>query len=175
MLYPWLETWQAFNLDTVLSIWLTGVGTYLWLRRHVGPAAALTGAAIFGLSGFTWAHLIHTSMINALASVPFVIWGLECSWSIGRWRGAVLGGLALACQIFAGHLQDALLTAGLVGFYGLYRAATERGLAQRACAAIGMAAALVGLGVLLSAVQWVPSKELLDRSPRAGGPDLDEI
>ena len=38
LLYPWLATWQAFNLDTVLSVWLTGLGTYGWLRRHVGPA-----------------------------------------------------------------------------------------------------------------------------------------
>ena len=38
----------------------------------------------------------------------------------------MLGGLALACQVFAGHLQDALLTIGLVGLYGIYRAATER-------------------------------------------------
>ena len=38
LFYPWLETWQALNLDTVLSVWLTGLGTYLWLRRHVGPA-----------------------------------------------------------------------------------------------------------------------------------------
>ena len=97
---PGSQTWQAFNLDTVLSVWLTGVGTYCWLRRHVGPAGALTGAAIFGSSGYVWGHLIHTSMINALASVPFVIWGLESSWTSGRWRGAVLGGLALACRGF---------------------------------------------------------------------------
>ena len=32
-----------------------------------------------------------------------------------------------------------------------------------------MAVVLAGLGVLISGVQWVPSKELLDRSPRAGG------
>jgi len=168
LLYPWLAAWQAFNLDTVLSIWLTGTGTYVWLRRHVAQAAALTGCAVFGLSGFMWAHLFHTSMVNALASVPFVIWGLESSWSSGRWRGAVLGALALACQVFAGHLQDTLLTAFLVGFYGAYRAAIERGLGRRA-QALAMSLALVGLGALFSAVQWVPSKELLDRSPRAGG------
>ena len=97
-----------------------------------------------------------------------VIWGLESSWASGRWRGAVLGGLALACQVFAGHLQDALLTIGLVGLYGIYRAATERGLADR-LRALAMAVVLVGLGILISGVQWVPSKELLDRSPRAGG------
>jgi hypothetical protein len=168
LLYPWMPAGQAFNLDTVLSIWLTGVGTYLWLRRHVGAAGALTGAAIVGTSGYVWAHLIHTSMINALASVPFVIWGLEVSWASGRWRGAVLGGLALAFQVFAGHLQDTLLTIGLVGVYALYRVATEQTLRARLGAA-GMAAALVGVGIMLSAVQWIPSKELLDRSPRAGG------
>ncbi len=168
LFYPWMETWKAFNLDTVLSIWLTGAGSYLWLRRHVGPIAALAGASIFGLSGFTWAHVVHTSMINALASVPFVIWGLEHSWSSGRWRGVAIGAAAMAFQTFAGHLQDVFFTAGLVGLYGLYRAATERGLAQRV-RALGMAVVLAGLGVLLSAVQWVPSKELLDRSPRAAG------
>ena len=34
---------------------------------------------------------------------------------------------------------------------------------------------LVGLGVLISSVQWVPSKELLDRSPRAGGLSWEEL
>jgi Bacterial membrane protein YfhO len=174
LFYPWLETWQAFNLDTVLSVWLTGLGAYCWLRRHVGPAGALTGAAIFGASGYVWGHLIHTSMINALASVPFVIWGLESSWASGRLRGAVLGGLALACQVFAGHLQDALLTIGLVGLYGIYRAATERCLRDR-LRALSVPIALVGLGVLISSVQWVPSKELLDRSPRAGGLSWREL
>ncbi len=210
LLYPWLATWQALNLDTVLSIWLTGVGTFLWLRRHVGPAGALTGAGILGLSGFTWGHLIHTSMINALASLPFVIWGLEYSWATARWRGAVLGGLALACQVFAGHLQDALWTICLVGLYGLYKAATETGSGSaRACDPNGvpelrsarvsdpaglpdrrspissvlglrlrilsMAAALVAVGVLISAVQWIPSKELLDRSPRAQGLSWEDL
>jgi hypothetical protein len=174
LLYPWLETWKALNLDTVLSVWITGVGAYLWLRRHVGPAGALMGAAILGLSGYTWAHLIHTSMINALASVPFVIWGLEVSWSSGRWRGAVLGGLALACQVFAGHLQDALFSVILVGLYGLYRAATEQGWKERA-RTLAAPSILAVVGVLVSAVQWVPSKELLDRSPRAGGLSWREV
>ena len=91
LLYPWLPTWRAFNLDTVLSIWLTGLATYGWLRRHVGPAGALTGAAIFGLSGFVWAHLIHTSMTNALISVPLAVWALEAAWDGGRLRPLALG------------------------------------------------------------------------------------
>lgn len=168
LLYPWMETWQAFGLDTVGSIWLTGLGTYGWLRRHVGPIGALTGASMFALSGFMWAHLIHTSMINALASVPLAFWALECSWDGGRLRGVALGALALACQIFAGHLQDFLLSSMAIGVFGLYRASIERGARNR-LVALGMAAAIPVLGAVLSAVQWIPSKELLDRSPRAEG------
>ena len=166
--YPWMATWKALNLDTVASVWLTGLGTYLWLRRHVGPKGALTGAAIFGLSGFVWAHLIHTSMNNALTSVPFAFWALEWAWSSGRRAALVLGALALAFQVFAGHLQDTLLTASLLGLYGLFRAATAENRPARRGALVSTAG-LIGLGVALSAVQWVPSKELLDRSPRAGG------
>lgn len=168
LLYPWMETWQAFGLDTVLSVWLTGVGTFGWLRRHVGSIGALTGGALFGLSGFIWAHLIHTSMINALASVPFAIWALECAWQGGRLRTVAFGGLALGCQIFAGHLQDFLLTSMLLGVYGVYRASIERGTRDRLFV-LGVAAAIPVMGALLSAVQWIPSKELLDRSPRAEG------
>ena len=146
LLYPWLPTWQALNLDTVLSVWLAGLGAYGWLRRHVGPAGALTGAAVFGLGGFTWAHLVHTSMTNALTSVPFVFWALEVAWSGARRRGVVLGALALAFQVFAGHLQDTILTAGAVGLYALYRAATERGAKGR-LAAVGTAAGMVVLGM----------------------------
>lgn len=166
--YPWMATWKALNLDTVASVWLTGLGTYGWLRRHVGPRGALTGAAVFGLSGFVWAHLIHTSMNNALTSVPYAVWALEWAWSSGRRAGIVLGALALAFQVFAGHLQDTLLTAGLLGFYGLVRAATEVDWPSRR-SVLSSTVAVIGLGAALSAVQWIPSKELLDRSPRAGG------
>ena len=174
LFYPWMETWKAFNLDTVFSIWLAGAGTYGWLRRHVGPAGALTGAAVFGAGGFTWAHLVHTSMMNALASVPFVVWALEWSWGSGRWRGAALGGFALACMVFAGHLQDVILASGIVGFLGAYRAATSATRAEARMVA-SRTVGLLALMVLISAVQWVPSKELLDRSPRAGGLTYEEL
>ncbi len=174
LLYPWMATWKAFNLDTIGSVWLAGLATYGWLRRHVGPAGALTGGALFGLSGFVWAHLIHTSMINALVSVPLVFWALEASWEGGRARGAALGAVALACQVFAGHLQDTILTAGAVGIYAIYRASTVAGLRPR-FAALGFAALLGGLGVAVAAIQWVPSLDLLERSPRDGGLTWEQI
>ena len=167
LLYPWMETWKAFNLDTVLSIWLTGLGSYLWLRRHVGPTRRLPVQRSSGSRlhvGAPGAHE-HDQCARERAVRDLGAGVLVVERALAR-RG--VGAAAMAFQTFAGHLQDVFLTAGLVGLYGLYRAATERGIAQR-LRALGMAVVLVGLGVLLSAVQWVPSKELLDRSPRAAG------
>lgn len=173
-LYLFLPAWQAFNLDTVLSVWLTGLIGYGWLRRHVGSVGAFTGAAILGLGGFTWAHWFHTSMINALASVPLILWGLEWAWSGAGRRGVAVAALGLAAQVFAGHLQDALLSVLLIGLYGLYRAATapDRSRRWRSLRAPG---GVVLLGVAISAVQWIPSKELIDRSPRTGGLTYEEV
>lgn len=168
VLYPFLTTWKAFNLDSILSVWITGLAAYGWLRRHVSPIGALTGGALFGFSGFTWSHFIHTSMINGLPSVPLAFWALECAWSSGRTRALALGGLALACQVFAGHLQDTILTGMALGLYALYRAATEPTWKAR-IQALGMASLLVTIGVLIAAVQWIPSKELIDRTPRSNG------
>ena len=47
-------------------------------------------------------------MINALASVPFVVLGAGVGLGpAAGWRPSCSGALALACQVFAGHLQDA--------------------------------------------------------------------
>ena len=165
LLYPWLPTWKAFNLDCVLSVWLTGVFAFGWLRRHLRTAGASTGAVVVALGGYTWAHFIHTSMLNALPSVPLAFWALEVAWDGGRLRGLAVAALALACQVFAGHLQDTILTGMALGLYGTYRAVRERGWRARTYA-FGSVIAVGLLAVVVSAVQWVPSKELIDRSPR---------
>ena len=176
LFYPWMETWKAFSLDVVCSIWLTGVGGYVWLRRHVCAWAALAGASIVGLSGFTWAHFVHTSMINALVSVPWLVWSLEDIWCTGRRRGYAVGSLALACQVFAGHLQDAILTGGMLFAYGVARALTETGIDRKTRLSILKPVLGIGLlGVSLAAVQWIPSKDLIDRSPRSDGLTWDEM
>ncbi len=165
---PWMETWRAFNFDTVGSVWLTGLGTYVLLRRRAGAIGSLTGAAVFATSGYVWGHLIHTSMLNALVSVPIIFWAIEDGWETGRRRGLAIGAIAFALQVFAGHLQDSLLTAGAVAFYAIDRAAIEKSRRSR-LRALGTAFFLLTAGVLAAGVQWLPSKELLDRSPRAGG------
>ena len=65
----------------------------------------------------------------------------------------------------------------LIGLYGGYRALTtprELGT-QRRLAVLEAPMVAILLGVAISAVQWIPSKELIDRSPRTGGLTYDEV
>jgi hypothetical protein len=174
LLYLVLPSWQAFNLDVVISVWLVGVGAYAWLRRHVGVAGALAGAAVVGLGGFTWSHLIHTSMANALVSVPLAVWAIEVAWDRGRWWPVSLGAVAIAVQVFAGHLQDVILTGSLLGVYAIVRASQEPTWPARRFV-VGSAVAAVLLGGMMAAVQVLPSKDLVERSPRASGLSWDDL
>ncbi|MFM7317482.1 MAG: YfhO family protein [bacterium] len=166
--YPFFSTWAAFGFEMVASLAVAGLGTYAWLRRHSLPAGALAGALLITFGGFTWAHFVHTSMINALASVPWILWGLERSWRTGRLWGALLSAFALACQVFAGHLQDAVFSVQLIALLTFYQIIVNKTLSdRRRFAAIGTFAIIAG--ILIAAVQWMPSYELLKRTPRTEG------
>ena len=166
--YPWMSTWAALGYDMVASLTITGLGTYVWLRRHAHPAGALAGALISVFGGFTWAHFVHTSMINALAAVPWIIWGLERSWRTGRFGGSGLAAFALATQVFAGHLQDALMSIQLIGLMSIYAliVSNQRNSRHRV---IMQGAVVMLFGVAIAAVQWLPSYDLLKRTPRTEG------
>jgi hypothetical protein len=85
-----------------------------------------------------------------------------------------LGAAAIAVQVFAGHLQDVILTGSLLGVYALARASQERGGRARGFV-IASTVVLVLLGGLMAAVQILPSKDLVDRSPRAAGLSWDDL
>ena len=168
--YPWMETWKAFNLDTVLSIWLTGAGNVPLAPparragRSAGRRASRARRIHLGAPG-SYQHDQRASERSFRHLGAGMVVGTRA------WRGVVLGALALACQVFAGHLQDVLLTSGHRRSMD-FTAATGR---PAAAGGAGMAVALVGAGnpALGGAVD--PSKELLDRSPRAGGLRYQEL
>lgn len=168
LFYPWMSTWAALGYDMVASLAVTGLGTYVWLRRHSHPAGALAGALIATFGGFTWAHFVHTSMINALAAVPWIIWGIERSWRTGRFFGAAVAAVGLASQVFAGHLQDALFSVQLIALMTFYGLVTNRSAeSRRRVLATGLVGVVFGVGI--AAVQWLPSYDLLKRTPRTEG------
>ena len=168
LLYPWLETWKAFNLDTVLSIWLTGLGTYGWLRRHVGASGADRRGRLRPQGvclGAPDPHKHEQRADERPLRVLVTRSGLGAREVVApgpRRRGGI------ACQVFAGHLQDTILTAGAVGLYTVYRTATEIGRKDEP-PRLGWGFSWSAWGSCFRPCSGSPPKELLDRSPRAAG------
>jgi len=158
---------DATNLMMLFSYALAGLGAYVCARR---AGSSVAGSVVTGLAwqwgGFALNQIGHTNVMQTAAVLPWVVWALDgYGQRGGAWRGALLAAL-VALQCFAGHQQTFAYTLLLVAAYALWtwrsaaEGAPERGRYLRS---LLYAAA----GVLLAAVQILPTFELLRNSPRA--------
>jgi hypothetical protein len=132
--YPPLAYWAAALLkrlsglgvaDTLalaVMLWRLGflLGCYLWLRRHVAPAAALAAAALAALLPYAaiinpWMRFAHAEIAGA-ALLPFLLIAIERAAEHRDGRG--LPGLALGFAALAlTHLPTTALVAHVAPLY----------------------------------------------------------
>lgn len=184
VLYPpnWLVSWlpvpRQVSALIVLHVVLAGAFTYLFARRSLSfPVfAAWVAACTFALGGFLGAQVEHVNQLSVTAWLPLLLYLIDACWLASdgsrlRLVPVLAGGVVVALQVFAGHTQAlyiALFGAGLYAILGGVLA--EGGVPLRAVARRVAAAALMAvLGVLLSAVQLLPTLELSRLSYRSGG------
>ncbi len=135
---------------------------------ELGQAVA---ALAYTLSGYLVGRLGFFSINAATAWVPWVLWGVEEVVRAPRRRAVAGLGLALGLQWLAGHAQTAWYTDLLAALWALFllarrpRRTWPRRLGALALAVLG--------GLLLAAVQLVPTAEYLLRSQRATGVDAE--
>jgi len=154
----------ATNLMVLSTYMIAAAGAYLYARR--------TGMSILGASitSITWqfgsfmiGQLSHINIVHSAALLPWVLWSLDRYVENGSCRrGAVLA-LLIAVQIFAGHQQTFAYTSLLVLAYTIAMAIFDAQLRRRYLYSIAFMAA----GVLIGAVQILPTYELLRNSPRS--------
>jgi hypothetical protein len=140
-----------------------GLGALLYARRS---GSSLAGSLVTGLvwqfSAFMVCQIGHTNVAQTGACLPWVLWAVEGYGATGSRRRGLLLAALVALQSFAGHQQTFAYTLLLVCMYSLVLARTQAEARGRYLRAL----ALVAAGVLLSAVQIVPTFELLRNSPR---------
>ncbi|HZI19899.1 MAG TPA: YfhO family protein [Pyrinomonadaceae bacterium] len=160
-----VEPFWAGNLMTISTYALAGLGVYLYARR---AGASVAGAALAGLvfesCGFMVGQLSHINVAQTAAVLPWVLWAVD-GYGEGRGRRwGVLAAAFVALQAFAGHPQAFAYSLLTVGAYALASAAAhEGGGRRRYLSALVLSAA----GVMLAAVQILPTLELLRNSLRS--------
>jgi hypothetical protein len=160
-----VKPFWAGNLMTISTYMAAGLGAYLYARR---AGASVAGAALTGIifesCGFMTGQLSHINIPQTAAVLPWMLWAAD---GYGEGRGArwgLLVALFVALQAFAGHPQAfaySLLAAGAYVLAAGFGAAGER--RRRYLSTLVFLAA----GLLLAAVQLLPTLELLRNSLRS--------
>lgn len=195
-LYPltWLvfvmPVHRAFGVFMVLQLGFAGLWMYILGRvLKAGRPGALIAAVIFQLSGFMVISAVHPMIVAGASWLPLLLALIECTITRARvpWREramlpwALAGAVALGLQILAGHAETTyfvlLVMAAYAGWRLLIRALTHTTRLWRAevlSPALGLLL-MVGLGLALGAVQWIPFYEVAQGSFRQGGASLSEV
>ncbi|MGH9022946.1 MAG: hypothetical protein ACRDV9_07585, partial [Acidimicrobiia bacterium] len=160
-----LPTLEAFNLIVVSHYVLAGVGAWALARHLTGDlvGAAVAGVA-FGLCGFMFAHLGHTSMIATAAWLPWTLLAFErlrSRPSAGRLFAAAA---CFALALFAGHAQLFFTIVAAVGLYALGMCLVDGRPSLRP---ILLAGAAIVAGMALGAVQLLPILRFVGETNRS--------
>ena len=179
LLYPpnWLfmvlPLVTALNLSFALHLWLTGVFMYAWaFHRGLGAAAATVAGAVLMLSGAVFMQIMpgHLPHLCTLAWAPLVLLAIDGLIDRPSLGWVLLGALAVAMQILAGHPQYFFYTAVTAGLYAAMNLVFK---SPRRLVSLGGLAAMFLAAAALGAVQLLTTLSESSETLRSGGMALD--
>jgi len=151
---------QFWVVAALLRLVVAGGGTYLLVRRlGAGPLGALLGGGVYMFAAFNVVWL-HFAIHNVAAVLPLALWLILRL--IVRYQRRDLLALAgvVAAQFLGGHPETSLFFMVVCGsFATTWLVGRARWWRSGACVVLALA---LGLGV--SAIQWVPTLALIQRS-----------
>lgn len=196
-------TVEWFTTQVMAHLALASLFTYLFVRhlavRSGAEVAAARFAGVVAALSFTYAGYLTSFPVQQITILQTAVWlpllllfldqtvercasftcsaRVSSSWMVQIPRPAILGGMALACALLAGHPQTAMYLVYASGVYGLFRLACVRfswssnaphAPPLRRCVVYWLPLLVIPfLGAALAAVQLVPSLGFMNASTRA--------
>jgi uncharacterized membrane protein YfhO len=162
----------AFNLDTILHVYLAAMGAYYFVFlvtqfRSAGLVAGIT----YGLSGYFMDNIFagHLTMVHTAALLPWMFYFIEKSYITKRKLFLAVCGLVFGLQILGGEPQNAYYTALFLSAYFFIRYfSVFRPFRFESVYRFGIYFLLIPIIALgVSAIQILPSVEFMSLSDRA--------
>ena len=111
----------AFNLNLMLHYALAGFFAFLYARQiGLSRFPSLVTGTVFSFLGYLPSHLIHPSIITSGTWIPLILFFYERLRQDPDVKGALLGAMAVAAQVFAGHPQICFYTYLLLMLYVIF-------------------------------------------------------
>jgi hypothetical protein len=169
LVYPltWLNLlmppWHYYSLFVVVHFLLAGLGFFLAARRLGSSGrAALLGAACWVASG-PFVSLVNLwNHLSGAAWIPWALWAADAALLSPSPLRILSWGAVMAAPVLCGS-PESVLMAGAASVTVLARRSGGAPLRRMALTAV----LALAFGVALSAVQWIPSVELVSRSVRS--------
>jgi hypothetical protein len=152
----------ATNLMMLSAYMAAALGAYLYARRS-GSSIAGGGltSLVWQASAFLVGQVGHTNIVHTAALLPWLLWAIDGYGQTGDRRRGFLVALVVALQCFAGHQQTFVYGLLLAAAYAIVMWRTHRARTYL------WSLLLIVAGLVLAAVQIVPTLELLRHSLRA--------
>ncbi|MEM2897419.1 MAG: hypothetical protein QXG01_07635, partial [Candidatus Bathyarchaeia archaeon] len=181
MFYPlnsllfFVPTYIAFGYSYLLHIFLAGIFMYIFMRYiKLDKISSFLSGIIFMFSAFLITHIYagHYTMIAAACWIPSIFLLFEIALNKRSMFYGLLTGILIGIQFLAGHMQISLYTLFALGLYLSFRSflILRKNKDYKITLKLYSIFALAFfVGILLSAIQLIPSLELSKYTTRAGG------
>ncbi len=161
---------DSLNLSVIFVFVISLITSYLFFRASDKSwPSSLYGAIIFAFSGYFVTRFKHLNLVNVASLFPLLLFSAKKYFATGKNLFIILSSLTFAFMVFAGHPQIAIYNAFIFLLYCVYLA-INKSSSNKTSALSGFANIVVTtafLGILLSAVQIIPTIELTFKSPRS--------
>lgn len=167
VIFPPAWMYWVLQVEALWHAGLAGVFTFLLVRRLTGSGRAgiLAGLA-FAISGYLTSYpMLQVIILQAATWLPAALWAVDKGVTERSRRFVLLAGVFLAWSILAGHFQTAMYVAYTVAAYTVWKVWRLR---RPWHTVLSTGALLGGVGLGLSAAQWLPTLQMLPFSPHAG-------
>src|SRR3989339_610946 len=159
----------GFNLSIIINFILCGLFSFLFFSEiSLKKQTAIFSATIFSFSGFFFCHIQHLNMLNSVIWFPLIFYFIEKFFRAGGYKNICYSGIALGMQILTGFPQFAYYTVIFSFFYFVFNFKRQNFIK---CYLAFLTFILIGIG--LSAIQWLPTVELVNFTARKSGFEQD--
>lgn len=166
----------GFNLWIAAPFPIAALGMYRYLLRRFSARAAAVGALAFAVSGPVVSTGNFPNLSWSAAAMPWVLWATDRCMAAGGGRRAVAWlALAFGLQAVSGEPVTLVATGVLALAHALILPAPgEEGVGwKRRLGKAAAAAAGLGIGGALAAIQLLPLAQAVTTSWRSAGPVAD--
>ena len=172
LIFLLFSTSTAINISFILHMWLGGLFLYMYLRYvNISKLGSIAGAFTFSFSSIVVCRIYagHLSKVCTMIWLPLLLLMLDISLKTRRTFYILLTSVLVSIQFLAGHVQYfyySLITLFAYTIFVCWNSEHSTNKLKEIGLGLGIFISIMVAAVLLSAIQILPSVELVAYSTR---------